>query len=125
MVGSHLCTRLSPLQQPCFVLKPLLYAPGQDGPMLYEMSAAGASQPGLDPLHSASSHQLVTKQWGRPTPEAHPTPWALNRLWAAQEMNGPFTWGDMATSGNHSHKDHSGSPTKTLKCCHREVVGAK
>lgn len=59
--------------------------------MLYKVSAAGAPQPGLNPLHSASSHQLVTRRWGRPTPEAHPAPWALNRLWAAQGTNGPFT----------------------------------
>lgn len=57
MVGSHLCTHLPPLQQPCFVLTSLLYAPGWGGPMLHEVAAAGAPQPGLDPLPSDPSHQ--------------------------------------------------------------------
>lgn len=55
MVGSHLCMHLSPLQQPHFVLKPLLYAPGRGGPMIHEVQQD--PQPGLDPLPSDSSHQ--------------------------------------------------------------------
>lgn len=81
---------IPPLQQPCSVLKPLLCAPGWGGPTLHKVGAAGAPQPG--PQTPVTSTKTVG--------QTHP-------LGTEQALDSPFTWGDMAAPGSHSHRGHS------------------
>lgn len=102
VVGSHLCSSPALCSSLCCV--------PQGGVAPLSTRWVQQELPSLDPRPRSPA----PRQWGRPTP------WALNRLWAAPSPGG--TWQHLGATATGVTL---GGPTETLNYCHREAEGAK